>query len=112
MNNGRKLQTNGLRERNGLTFGVATSEALQGAWGGTGKPPKKSHRAQRVAHQHYESASFLSHAETPSGLALALYPRFSCGVQRKPTRAVAGFLMGGLPLGRLGLSMGELCTHK
>jgi hypothetical protein len=48
------------------------------------------------------SASPLSHAERPFGLALALYPRFSCGVQRNSTRAVEGFLMGGLPLGRLG----------
>ena len=61
--------------------------------------------------RRYESASFLSHAETPSGLALALYPFFSWGVQRKPTRAVDGFLMGGLPLGRFGLSMAGLCTH-
>lgn len=54
------------------------------------------------------SASFLSHVETPSGLAFLRYSRFSCGVQRTSTRAVAGFLMGGLPLGRLGLSMPEL----
>ena len=60
----------------------------------------------------YESASFLSHAETPRGLALALYPRFSCGVQRKPTRAVAGFLMGGLPLPRFGAVIGGNCTHN
>lgn len=51
------------------------------------------------------SASPLSHAETPRGLAFFLYPAFSCGVQRNSTRAVAGFLMGGLPLGRLGLSI-------
>jgi hypothetical protein len=48
------------------------------------------------------SASSLSHAETPFGLAFRLYSRFSCGVQRNSTRAVAGFLRGGLPLGRLG----------
>ena len=48
------------------------------------------------------SASSLSHAERPLGLAFLLYPAFSCGVQRKPTRAVEGFLMGGLPLGFLG----------
>ena len=53
------------------------------------------------------SASPLSHAETPCGMAFLLYPAFSCGVQRNSTRAVAGFLMGGLPLGRLGLSMGR-----
>ena len=60
----------------------------------------------------YESASFLSHAETPSGLAFLRYPAFSCGVQRKPTRAVAGFLIGGLPLGRLGLSMPNYSAYK
>ena len=48
------------------------------------------------------SASSLSHAERPFGLAFLRYPAFSCGVQRKPTRAVEGFLMGGLPLGFLG----------
>ena len=48
------------------------------------------------------SASSLSHAERPLGLAFLRYPAFSCGVQRKPTRAVEGFLMGGLPLGFLG----------
>lgn len=59
------------------------------------------------------SASFLSHVETPSGLAFLRYSRFSCGVQRTSTRAVAGFLMGGLPLGRLGLSMmGEYCPYR
>ena len=47
------------------------------------------------------SASSLSHAETPLGLAFLRYAAFSCGVQRKPTRSVAGFLRGGLPLGRL-----------
>ena len=52
------------------------------------------------------SASFLSHAEVPCFPAFRLYPAFSCGVQRKPTRAVAGFLRGGLPLGRLGCSIG------
>lgn len=52
--------------------------------------------------QHYAlSASPLSHAESPCGLAFLRYPDFSCGVQRKRTTAVAGFLMGGLPLGRL-----------
>lgn len=48
------------------------------------------------------SASSLSHAETPFLPARLAYPFFSWGVQRKPTRAVAGFLMGGLPLGFLG----------
>lgn len=62
-----------------------------------------------VALRQAPSASFLSHVETPSGLAFLRYSRFSCGVQRTSTRAVAGFLMGGLPLlGRLGLSMPEL----
>ena len=51
------------------------------------------------------SASFLSHLETPFGPAFLRYPAFSCGVQRNSTRAVEGFLMGGLPRGRLGLSM-------
>lgn len=50
----------------------------------------------------YLSANSLSHAERPLGLAFRLYAAFSCGVQRKPTRAVAGFLRGGLPLGFLG----------
>lgn len=49
----------------------------------------------------YLSASVLSHLETPCGPAFLVYPAFSWGVQRKPTRAVAGFLMRGLPLGRL-----------
>lgn len=56
------------------------------------------------------SASPLSHAERPAGLAFLRYPAFSCGVQRKRTTAVAGFLMGGLPLGRLG-SMPRLCGY-
>ena len=53
----------------------------------------------------YESASVLSHFETPCFPAFLRYPAFSWGVQRNSTRAVAGFLMGGLPLGRLGLSI-------
>jgi hypothetical protein len=52
------------------------------------------------------SASPLSHAERPLGLAFLLYPAFSCGVQRNSTRAVDGFLMGGLP--RFGLSIGVI----
>jgi hypothetical protein len=48
------------------------------------------------------SASVLSHFETPLAPAFLLYPAFSCGVQRNSTRAVEGFLMGGLPRGRLG----------
>jgi hypothetical protein len=51
------------------------------------------------------SASPLSHAERPLGRAFLLYPAFSWGVQRNSTRAVEGFLMGGLPRGRFGLSM-------
>lgn len=55
------------------------------------------------------SARPLSHAEMfalpVSRLAFLRYPAFSCGVQRKRTTAVAGSLMGGLPLGRLGFSM-------
>lgn len=55
------------------------------------------------------SARPLSHAEMfalpVSRLAFLRYPAFSCGVQRKRTTAVAGSLMGGLPRGRLGLSM-------
>jgi hypothetical protein len=51
------------------------------------------------------SASPLSHAERPLGLAFLRYPAFSCGVQRNRTTAVAGVLMGGLPLGRLGWFM-------
>jgi hypothetical protein len=54
------------------------------------------------------SASPLSHAERPLGRAFLLYPAFSCGVQRNSTRAVEGFLMWGLPLGRLGLSMVDI----
>jgi hypothetical protein len=45
-------------------------------------------------------------------LAFLRYPLFSCGVQRNSTRAVAGFLMGGLPLGRLGLSMLNIVPYK
>jgi hypothetical protein len=48
------------------------------------------------------SARSFSQADMPLGLAFRLYSRFSCGVQRNSTRAVAGFLRGGLPLGRLG----------
>lgn len=48
------------------------------------------------------SASVLSHLETPCLPAFLRYPAFSCGVQRNSTRAVAGFLRGGLPRGRLG----------
>jgi hypothetical protein len=58
------------------------------------------------------SASPLSHAERPCGLAFLRYPTFSCGVQRNSTRAVAGFLSGGLPLGRLGLSMPNSSPYK
>lgn len=39
------------------------------------------------------------------------YLAFSCGVQRSSTRAVAGFWMGGLPLGRLG-SMPRFCPYR
>lgn len=51
------------------------------------------------------SASSLSHAETPLGLAFLTYSAFSCGVQRNRTTSVAGVLMGGLPFGFLGWSM-------
>ena len=57
------------------------------------------------------SAMPLSHLETPWRPALLLYPDFSCGVQRNSTRAVAGFLMGGLPL-RLGWFMDRLCPYR
>lgn len=56
------------------------------------------------------SASPLSHAERPLGLAFLLYQDFSWGVQRNRTTAVAGVLMGGLPLGRL--SMPRLCGYR
>jgi hypothetical protein len=59
-------------------------------------------------HHHALSASSLSHLETPCLPAFLLYPAFSCGVQRNSTRAVAGFLRGGLPLGRLGFSMVDI----
>jgi hypothetical protein len=59
------------------------------------------------------SASPLSHAERPFGLAFLRYPAFSCGVQRNRATAVAGVLTGGLPLGRLGLSiMARLCSYR
>ena len=58
------------------------------------------------------SASFLSHAEIPLGLAFRLYDAFSAAVQRKCTclvlRSLAG--MDGLPLG-LGFGMDVNCTH-
>ena len=54
------------------------------------------------------SARVLSHFETPCRPAFLRYPDFSCGVQRNSTRAVAGFLMGGLPLGSLGLSIADI----
>jgi hypothetical protein len=63
------------------------------------------------ADQGSRSASPLSHAESPGAfarLALLRYPDFSCGVQRNSTRAVAGSLIGGRPLGRLGLSIGSI----
>jgi hypothetical protein len=100
VNNGRNLQSGGLQIRRHLhrAFAEGMSAAAQG-----------------VAHQFIMAATFgrcwkgyalsassLSHAERPFGLAFRLYPAFSCGVQRKPTRALAGFLMGGLPLGFLG----------
>ena len=62
-----------------------------------------------LAHQAL-SARSLSHADMPLGLAFRLYDAFSAAVQRNSTRAVAGFLMGGLPLGRL--SMSELCPYR
>lgn len=58
------------------------------------------------------SARPLSHAERPCGLAFFRYPAFSCGVQRKRATSVEGFLMGGLPLGRLGLSIRRLCSYR
>src|SRR3990167_5399272 len=58
------------------------------------------------------SASPLSHAERPLGLAFLLYPAFSCGVQRNSTRAVEGFFRGGLPLPRFGTVMWLLYGHK
>jgi hypothetical protein len=58
------------------------------------------------------SASPLSHAERPLGRAFLRYPAFSCGVQRNRTTAVAGVLTGGLPLGRLGVSMARLCSYR
>ena len=54
------------------------------------------------------SAKALSHFETPCLPAFLRYPDFSFGVQRNSTRAVAGFLMGGLPLGLLGLSIAHI----
>ena len=56
------------------------------------------------------SARVLSHFETPLAPAFLRYPDFSCGVQRNSTRAVEGFLMGGLPLGRFVLSMPDIMT--
>jgi hypothetical protein len=46
------------------------------------------------------SASPLSHAERPLGLAFLLYPAFSCGVQRKRMKSVAALSpRGGRPRG-------------
>jgi len=58
------------------------------------------------------SASALSHAETPCFPAFLQYPAFSCDVQRNSTRAVEGFLIGGLPRGRLGLSMCHYSPYR
>jgi hypothetical protein len=70
--------------------------------GGVTRPDAVVAGSSVQARPYALSASSLSHAERPFGLAFRLYPAFSCGVQRKPTRALAGFLMGGLPLGFLG----------
>lgn len=67
-----------------------------------------SHGQPAAAAPRQESASVLSHLETPCFPAFLRYPAFSCGVQRNSTRAVAGFLMGGLPRGRLAGVMAEL----
>lgn len=60
------------------------------------------------------SARSFSQAETPFGLAFRLYDAFSAAVQRNSTRSEARSLAGtgGLPLGRLGFSMPELCPYK
>jgi len=63
-----------------------------------------------VTDRYALSASSLSHAEMPLGLAFRLYDAFSAAVQRKCTCWVAFSLAGrgGRPLPRLGLSMPEL----
>jgi len=58
---------------------------------------------------HSLSARAFSHADMPCLPAFRRYRAFSAGVQRKCTRAVDGFLTGGLP--RLGLSMPGLYVH-
>jgi hypothetical protein len=61
------------------------------------------------------SASPLSHAERLGALALralVLYPSRSEGVTRTFIRTLAGSLTGGLPLGRLGLSMGLIMDSQ
>lgn len=60
----------------------------------------------------YLSASSLSHAEMPLRPALRLYRDFSAGVQRNSTRSTDGFLTGGLPRGRLGLSMAHYSPYR
>ena len=56
------------------------------------------------------SASALSHAEraTFARSAARWYFDFSAGVQRTYRRSVAGSALGGLPGGRLGLSIPEI----
>jgi hypothetical protein len=58
------------------------------------------------------SASALSQAEIPCAPAAFLYRAFSWGVTRTWICCVAGFLIGGLPLGRLGLSIINYRLHK
>ena len=60
------------------------------------------------------SARALSHAEraTLARSAARRYLSFSAGVQRTYSRSVAGSGIGGLPLGRLGLSIPELWAHR
>jgi hypothetical protein len=66
------------------------------------------HSLPTEAQDESESAKPFSHAEIPLRPALRLYRAFSAGVTRTWICWVAGFLMGGLPLGRLGFSMPEL----
>jgi hypothetical protein len=58
------------------------------------------------------SANPLSQAEIPSTPAFFLYLAFSWGVTRTWICCVAGFFIGGLPLGRLGLSMINSSLHR
>ena len=60
------------------------------------------------------SRTALAQADTglPARFAAASYAAFRSGLTRNPIQAVSPLSMGGLPTGRFGLSMAELCINK